>query len=178
MFRDVKFWSRERNTNLGRSRKSPPTIGDQEGVTAMEILIVLVVVAIMTALAMPWILGSMQSYRVRVAAWEVAGDLRLARQKAVSLQQRHRICLSACGSPVPTGGYLLEREQAGTWVVDLVRTDLPNGVGITDNAGGKFTFEAKGEVNGGTTTLTNLAGSYQVKTLSTGRVRVCKGTCP
>ncbi len=178
MFRSVKFWSRERNIYLRRSRKSPPAIGDQEGVTAMEILIVLVVVGIMTALAMPLILGNMQSYRVRVAAWEMAGDLRLARQRAVSLQKRHRICLSTCGSCVPTGGYLLEREEGGAWVVDLVRTDIPNGVSITDNVGGKFTFEAKGEVNGGTTTLTNLAGSYQVKTLSTGRVRVCKGTCP
>ncbi|MEE8282482.1 MAG: GspH/FimT family pseudopilin [candidate division NC10 bacterium] len=151
----------------------------------MEILIVLVVVAVMTALAMPWILGNMESYRVRVAAWELAGDLRLARQRAVSLQQRHRICFAACGdgtiSP-PTGGYLLERNDPTApppgWVLYLTRDDVPNGVSITDNAGGKFTFEAKGEVNGGTTTLTNLAGSYQVKTLSTGRVRVCKGTCP
>ncbi len=185
MFRSVKFWSRERNIYLRRSRKSPPAIGDQEGVTAMEILIVLVVVGIMTALAMPLILGNMESYRVRVAAWEMAGDLRLARQRAVSLQKSHRICLSTCGSPVPTGGYLLERQQIPmdptSWVVDLVRTDIPNGVALTTTApGGKLTFGSKGEVWGasGTMTLTNVSGTYQVATATSGRVRVCKGTCP
>ncbi|MEE8510005.1 MAG: GspH/FimT family pseudopilin, partial [candidate division NC10 bacterium] len=115
----------------------------------MEILRVLVVVGIMTALAMPLILGNMESYRVRVAAWEMAGDLRLARQRAVSLQKRHRICLSTCGSCVPTGGYLLEREEGGAWVVDLVRTDIPNGVDLTTTAPfGKLTFGSKGEVWG------------------------------
>lgn len=181
MFRSVKFWSRERNTYLRRSRKSPPAIGDQEGVTAMEILIVLVVVGIMTALAMPLILGNMQSYRVRVAAWEMAGDLRLARQRAVSLQKRHRICLSTCGSLVPTGGYLLERKEGVTWVVDLVRTDIPNGVDLTTTApGGKLTFGSKGEVWGatGTMKLENVSGTYEVATATSGRVRVCKGTCP
>ena len=181
MFRSVKFWSRERNTYLRRSRKSPPAIGDQEGVTAMEILIVLVVVGIMTALAMPLILGNIESYRVRVAAWEMAGDLRLVRQRAVSLQQRHRICLSTCGSLVPTGGYLLERKEGVTWVVDLVRTDIPNGVALTTTApGGKLTFGSKGEVLGasGTMTLANVSGTYEVATATSGRVRVCKGTCP
>ncbi len=181
MFRSVKFWSRERNIYLRRSRKSPPAIGDQEGVTAMEILIVLVVVGIMTALAMPLILGNMQSYRVRVAAWEMAGDLRLARQRAVSLQKRHRICLSTCGTLVPTGGYLLEREEAGAWVVDLVRTDIPNGVDLTTTAPfGKLTFGSKGEVLGasGTMTLANVSGTYEVATATSGRVRVCKGICP
>ncbi len=147
----------------------------------MEILIVLVVVAVMTALAMPLILGSMQSYRVRVAAWEMAGDLRLARQRAVSLQKRHRICLSTCGSLVPTGGYLLERQEGVAWVIDLARTDIPNGVGITTTApGGKLTFGSKGEVWGasGTMTLTNVSGTYEVATATSGRVRVCKGTCP
>lgn len=181
MFRSVKFWSRERNIYLRRSRKSPPTIGDQEGVTAMEILMVLVVVGIMTALAMPLILGNIESYRVRVAAWEMAGDLRLARQRAVSLQKRHRICLSTCGSLVPTGGYLLEREEGAAWVVDLVRTDIPNGVDLTTTAPfGKLTFGSKGEVVGasGTMTLANVSGTYEVATATSGRVRVCKGTCP
>lgn len=145
----------------------------------MEVLIVVAILVIVAGIAMPGILRGIQSYRLRVAAWELAGDLRLARQKAVSTQARHRICLSNCDSPVPVGGYLLEREDAVGWGLDMARTDLPNGVIIVTNAGGgKLTFEAKGEVNPATTTLTNEAGSYQVKTAQSGRVKVCKGTCP
>lgn len=152
--------------------------GGQRGVTLIEILIVVTLLVVVAGVAMPWILGVIESYRLRVAAWEVAGDLRLVRQKAVTTQLRHRICFSACDSPVPVGGYLLEREGTPLWVLDVARTDLPNGIAISDNAGGKFTFESKGEVNGGTATLTNGTGTYEVKVSSTGRVRVCKGTCP
>ncbi|MFQ5988331.1 MAG: Tfp pilus assembly protein FimT/FimU [Candidatus Methylomirabilales bacterium] len=152
--------------------------GGRRGVTLIEILIVVTVFAIVAAMAMPWILGVIEAYRLRVAAWELAGDLRLARQKAVSTQVRHRVCLSNCASAVPPGGYLLEREGTPVWELDVVRSDLPDGVAITDNTGGKFTFEAKGGVNGGTATLSSTAGTYQVRTASSGRVRVCKGICP
>lgn len=138
------------------------------------------VVVVLAGIAMPWFLGALESYRLRVATWEIAGDLRLARQKAVSTQIRHRICFSGCADTVPAGGYLLEREEA-SWKVDVTRADLPDGVAVTDNAGGKFTFDAKGDVSGttGTITLTNETGTFRVKTASTGRVLVCKEpSCP
>ncbi len=145
----------------------------------MEVLIVVALFVLVAGIAMPSILGVIQTYRLRVAAWELTGDLRLARQKAVTTQVRHRICFSGCDSPVPAGGYLLEREETPLWKPDVLRADLPDGIAISDNAGGKFTFEAKGGVNGGTTTLTNETGSFQVVAATSGRVRVCKvGTCP
>jgi Tfp pilus assembly protein FimT len=155
--------------------------GGQRGVTLIEILIIVTLLVVVAGVAMPWFLGVIESYRLRVAAWELAGDLRLARQKAVTTQVRHRICLSNCASPVPIGGYLLERQAAG-WVLDVTRADLPDGVVIATNGpGDKITFDTKGELSGtlGTTTaLTNGTGTYEVKAASTGRVRVCKGTCP
>ncbi len=154
--------------------------GGQRGVTLIEILIVVTLSVVVAGVAMPWFLGVIESYRLRVAAWELAGDLRLARQKAVTTQVRHRICLSNCAGPVPTGGYLLERQAAG-WVLDVTRADLPDGVVITTNGpGDKITFDTKGDLwasVGATTTLTNETGTYKVVVASTGRVRVCKGTC-
>lgn len=147
----------------------------------MEVLITVVLLLVIAGLAAPWILSTFQAYRLRVAAWELAGDLRLARQKAVSLQQRHRICFSGCSTAVPPGGYLLEREQAaGAWVMETSRGDLPDGITITTTAPtGTVTFESKGEVSGAmaTITLTSDVGTYQLTTAQTGRIQVCKGTC-
>ena len=170
---------------MRRSRENFLALTEQRGVTAIEIFVVLVVIAIMAGAATPWILGAIQTYRVRAAAWELAGDLRLARQKAVSLQRGHRICFTACGdgtiSP-PTGAYLLERQQIPTdptsWVVDLTRNDIPNGVAVASPAN-TLTYGTKGDGSGGTITLTNNIGTYVVVAAPSGRVRVCKGTiCP
>ncbi len=152
-------------------------MGNDRGISIIEILMVALALAVLAGMGMPSLLRTLDAYRLRGAAWNLAGDLRLARQKAVSLQQRHRICFANCADPVPAGGYLLERE-APPWMVDVRRADLPDGVAINDNVGGKFTFEAKGEVNGGCTTLTNGVGSYQIRILSSGRVLVSKGPCP
>jgi len=152
-------------------------VGDDRGVSLMEILMVVVAVAVMAGMAMPSLLGTMERYRLRAAAWELAGDFRLARQKAVSLQQSHRICLANCGSPVPAGGYLLERQDATGWTLDLTRSDLPNGLSVTWT-GDKVTYNNRGEASGSTVTLTNSVGTYEVKASPSGRVRACKVACP
>jgi Tfp pilus assembly protein FimT len=151
----------------------------------MEMLMVLLALVVMAGMAMPSVFRTMEAYRLRGAAWNLAGDVRLARQKAVSIQVQHRICFSNCSDAVPAGGYLLERENPGGpppgWVVDVRRADLPDGVTITNNApGGKLTFDTKGGLwgaTGATVTLTNSSGTYDVVTAMTGRVRVCKGSC-
>ena len=163
---------------MRRSRENFLALKEQRGFTGIEIFVVLVVIGIMAAAATPWILGAIQTYRVRAAAWELAGDLRLARQKAVSLQRGHRICFAACGSPVPTGAYLLERQDPTGWALDLTRNDIPNGVAVTSPAN-TLTYGTKGDGSGGTITLTNNIGTYVVVAAPSGRVRVCKGTiCP
>lgn len=163
---------------MRRSRENFLALKEQRGFTGIEIFVVLVVIGIMAAAATPWILGAIQTYRVRAAAWELAGDLRLARQKAVSLQRGHRICFAACGSPVPTGAYLLERQDPTGWALDLTRNDIPNGVAVTSPAN-TLTYGTKGDGSGGTITLTNNIGTYVVVAAPSGRVQVCKGTtCP
>ncbi|MGH7371570.1 MAG: GspH/FimT family pseudopilin [Candidatus Methylomirabilales bacterium] len=159
--------------------------GDNKGISIIEILMVALALAVMAGMAMPSVSRTLEVYRLRGAAWNLAGDLRLARQKAVSLQLDHRICLTDCSDAVPAGGYLLERQNPGGpppgWVVDVFRSDVPDGVTITTTAlGGKLTFDTKGGVSGamGTMTLTNGSGTYQVATAITGRVLVCKGNCP
>jgi len=158
-------------------------VGDDRGVSIIEILMVALALAVMAGMALPSVSRTLEVTRLRGAAWNLAGDLRLARQKAVSLQQRHRICFTNCTAPPPAGGYFLERKadptvpDPGGWALDLIRSDLPDGVTLTWT-GDKVTYDTKGEAFGSTVTLTNSVGTYQVVASSSGRVRACKPTCP
>ncbi len=152
----------------------------RRGATIVELLTVLVLLVILAAIAIPGISPVVLRYRLRGAAWQLAGDLRLARQRAVTLQKRFRICLTSCAITVPAGSYSIERDD-GTplspqWISETnVTVRLPPDVTI--GASGTATFATTGTASGSTFTLTNLIGTYQIVVGSTGRVRVCQGSC-
>jgi Tfp pilus assembly protein FimT len=156
-------------------------VGDDRGVSIIEILMVALALAVMAGMALPSVSRTLETTRLRGAAWNLAGDLRLARQKAVSLQLDHRICFANCVEAVPAGGYLLERKvSAGppaVWFVDVRRADLPDGLTLIPEAD-KVTYDLKGEASGSKVTFTNSVGTYEVVASPSGRVRACKPTCP
>lgn len=61
----------------------------QEGQTLMELMIVVVIIGILTALGLPNFLGLQSRVQLRSVAEEIASELRLARQLAIS--HRHRV---------------------------------------------------------------------------------------
>jgi Tfp pilus assembly protein FimT len=150
------------------------------GVTAVELIIIVAMLVILAAVAVPGMSPVVQRGRLRGAAWQLAGDLRLARQQAITFQKRHRICVTSCAMAVPAAAYSIERDD-GTratprWVNlkgAIVR--LPPTVSLTTSA--SPTFDEKGAASGATFTLQNMSGSYQVSVASTGRVLVCTGSC-
>lgn len=166
---------------MRRFPRNLATDNGQRGVSIIELLMVMVALAVMAGMAMPSLLRTLEAYRLRAAAWNLGGDLRLARQKAVSLQLDHRICFANCGAAVPAGGYLLQRKVSvgppAVWFVDVRRADLPDGLTLTWEADA-VTYDLKGEASGSTITLTNSAGTYGVVASPSGRVRACKPTCP
>jgi hypothetical protein len=105
----------------------------------------------------------------------------LARQRAVTIKKRFRFCVAGCAVSVPPGAYSVEREDgamgSGTWVNENgVASKLPTDVVIAVNA--MPTFTLTGTAAGGTVTLSNLLGAYQVAVAPSGRVQVCEGACP
>jgi len=150
------------------------------GLTFAELIIVTVVLLIMAVVAIPRVSPIVQNFRLRGAAWQLAGDLRLARQRAVTNQKRFRVCLQSCAITVPAGTYSVERD-IGTplvprWISETGATvKLPPDVAISASA--TATFAPSGTVSGSTFTLTNLMGTYRVKVASTGQIRVCR-PCP
>jgi len=149
--------------------------------TLVELITLLVLLLILAAFAIPSVSPIVLRYRVRGAAWQVAGDLRLARQRAVTIKKRFRLCVAGCAIPVLPGSYSLEREDgtvgSGNWANENgVTTRLPQDVTIEANVTPTFTII--GTAAAGTVTLSNLLGVYTVAVASSGRVRVCDGTCP
>lgn len=149
------------------------------GFTAIELLIAIAIILILAFASIPVVTGLLQGYRLRAAAWQLAGDLRLARQKAVSLQKRHRVCFTSCTTTVPANGYVLEREET-SWVLDSKGLSFAAGVSMTRcSSTTAITFDTKGDASGGILILANSIGTYAVRTASTGRVLVEKeGSCP
>lgn len=165
------------------TRNRLPSRGDgRRGATLVELLTLVVALVLLAAFAVPSISPIVLRYRVRGAAWQVAGDLRLARQRAVTLKKRFRLCVSGCAITVPPGAYSVERDDGPpggppAWVSETgVPTVLPQNVTIAATATPTFTIT--GAAGGGTVTLTNLLGTYQVAVAQSGRVIVCEGTCP
>jgi len=151
------------------------------GATAVELLTLIVLLIVLVAFAIPGINPVVLRSRLRGAAWQVAGELRLARQRAVTVKKRFQLCTDGCAVPVPPGSYSLEREDgaigSGNWVNENgVATRLPLDVAITANATPKFTIT--GTAAGATVTLSNLLGVYTVVVAPSGRVKVCEGACP
>lgn len=149
------------------------------GLTTIEVLLGLSILTLLAVLALPAFGRILDSYRLRTAAWQVAGDLRWARQQAVATKLRHRLCIANCGGTVPAIGYLLEREEGGWQVVeavDFTSEFVGRGLVLSANVDA-ITFNALGTAGPGTVTLTNPSGTYEVVTAQSGRVRICGGSC-
>jgi Tfp pilus assembly protein FimT len=151
------------------------------GVTFIELLTLTIVILILAAIGVPRVSPIVQNFQLKGAAWQLAGDLRLARQRAVTTQRRFRICVSGCTIAVPVGAYSIEVEQPPVgslnWTSETgAAAMLPYSVTITATA--TATFSANGMAGASTYTLTNLMGTYQVAVAATGQVKVCQGTCP
>jgi Tfp pilus assembly protein FimT len=166
--------------SLSPRRARPPRTGER-GVTFIELLILTLAMVILASIGVPRMRPVVQSLRLRGAAWQLAGDLRLARQRALTSQQRFRVCVSGCVITVQTGAYSLERDvgtpASPNWISESgIATRLP--AEVTIGATATATFAANGMASGCSFTLANPAGQYEVTVASTGQVRVCKGSCP
>jgi hypothetical protein len=137
-----------------------------------------VVALVAVAAAVPWLVGFSQAYRLRSAAWQLAGDLRLARQQALTTLRRHRLVFAEAAGARRLPTYRVERLEGPTWVpagpgrgpVSLgAEVELEPGLD-----GRTVAFDARGRLPaGGRIRVRNAAGSYALRLDPVGRVEVC-----
>jgi len=78
-----------------RRRHPPWLLKGGRGVTFIELIILTVAMLILASIAVPRMGPVVQGFRLRGAGWQLGGDLRLARQRALTSQQRFRISMMA-----------------------------------------------------------------------------------
>ena len=148
----------------------------ESGVTLIELVIVMAIVAIMGLYLSPAIGEWLDNYRIRQAARDIASTLQLAKLKAISKRLEYRVVFN-CGDE---DTYHIERKNSGSWDTDTEETTktVPNGVDI-DSASFNFGsnkafFKPDGTCSNGTITIGNDQGKIYVVVYCTGRIRIAE----
>jgi len=147
---------------------------NKRGVTLVELIVVVVIIAIAAALTIPGIGRWLPGYRLRGATRDVVSIMRTAQAKAVSGNMEYRVNFD-----VAQGSYILQYRTTGDPVNLEPSYFLPKGVHFKDvNFGGDdpnaAIFSANSTSSGGNVTLLNTKGTEKRISLSstTGRVQV------
>jgi general secretion pathway protein H len=155
---------------------------NKKGVTLIEMIIVMVIIAIGATLFIPNIGGWLPNYRLRSAARSVVSIMRTSQMKAVSTNLEYRVYFNFNSG---TYRYWIERGNLNSgstnWVGTIASTntaregqlyELPTGV--TNNFSGFFEFNPDSTSTSGSLTLQNSRGTQRQLTLtpSTGRVKI------
>lgn len=147
----------------------------KRGFTLVELMIVIAVIAIISAIAAPNFTTYMAQRRLNGAARMVMSDLMAARQKAVSMNQNVKV------SFVSNHSYEIWNDANNNGTVadnegeDVVRDIHPDYYDVTFSSNTSPEFRPNGTVvaaTNGTVTLSNATESKQVITSSAGRVRI------
>ncbi len=150
---------------------------NRKGVTLIELIIVMVIIAIGALLISPNFGRWVSHYRLRTATRDIVSMLRVAQMKAVSNNIQYRVNFDSAELGV-ANSYVLEYQTTagGGWVKDGVIQGLPSAIiynGITFQAN-HAEFNPNSSSSSGSVTVKAGAGtSFKKITLaSTGRITI------
>ncbi len=144
---------------------------NKKGVTLIELVVVMAIIAIGAVLIAPNIGAWIPNYRLRSVTREVASQLRTAQMKAISTNREYGVFFDAGGS------FILQQSTNGVnWYNEGDVSALPSGVTISGITfpGRRAQFNPNSTSSTGSITLRNSKGSEKTITLttSTGRVHI------
>ena len=149
--------------------------GKSGGYTLLELLTVVSIVAVASALAYPSFAGVRAGQRLEAAAVGLTQTLRLAHWRAVATGERSRVV--ARQDPDGSWRFAIEREQGALWVPDGTEQVVPRGTVVAIAGTPEKVFNPDGTCSLGGVTLRGAAGEVYRCTLTpaTGRVRLYRG---
>ena len=96
----------------------------RKGVTLLELIIVMIIIAIAAALTIPSIGAWLPNYRLKTATRDIVSLMRSAQMKAISENTEYRVRFVAAD-----GSYVVQRRTtAGVWVDDGVAQRVSDGI--------------------------------------------------
>jgi len=131
----------------------------QKGVTLIELVVVMAIVAIMALFMAPAIGEWLDNFRIRQAARDIASTLQLAKMQTISTRQTHSVNFD-------TDNETYQMTPGGNV------NQVPRGVNIV--SGSTISFRADGtSTSSGTIAIDNAKGKqYQVSVSATGRIQM------
>jgi type IV fimbrial biogenesis protein FimT len=145
------------------------------GYTLLELVTVLAIVAVASAMAYPALAGLRRGQQLESAAVGLVQKLRLARWRAVVTGTRVRV------TPLQLADgawrFRVEREQGAAWVPDGDEQSIPRGTVVAVAGATEKVFNPDGTCGLGSITLRGVRGEVYRCTLApaTGRVRFYRG---
>ena len=160
---------------------------NRRGITLMELIIVMAIIALGAVLMVPNIAGWIPNYRLRSATRDVVSTLRVAQMKAVARNMDHRVTFD----PGEGSYFIMRRTTAGmnNWVkitvsdevaagADDAKQFLPTGVQFDSvnfpTAVNNPEFYPNSTASGGNVVLKNSKGTLKtiIVAPTTGRIRI------
>jgi general secretion pathway protein H len=140
---------------------------NRKGVTLLELIIVMVIIAIGATLLVPGIGAWIPTYRLRGGTRDVVSTLRTAQMKAISINTDYRVRFPNATS------YILEYQTTAGWVAEGAQQNLPTGIQFTSfPTGSRFEFNPNSTASTGSLTLTNTKGTTRRITLTTATGKI------
>jgi len=141
---------------------------NQRGITLLELIIVMIIIAICAVLVTPNIGGWLPYYRLRSATRDLVSTMRVAQMKAISNNLRYQISFTANNS------YVLQYlNTMGNPVDDGARQSMPTGVQFNTTFGNIANFFPDSSSTNGNVVLNNTKGKTKTIQLlgATGRIK-------
>jgi prepilin-type N-terminal cleavage/methylation domain-containing protein len=153
---------------------------NKKGVTLVELIVVMVIIGIASALLIPNVGAWLPNYRLRTSTREIVSAMRMAQMKAVSTNMPYRVSFAVRTLPKPSRWtYVLQYEDpplSGTWVTEGSTKVFSSSIYISFSlsSGKNALFNPNSSSSSGSLTVRNSHGTErQIRlTPSTGRVMI------